>query len=147
MKYIRNKSPKAYMLKGLLRCGACGATLTLLSTASPSLQCHRYARGQCHVSHSITVKKADALAISALEDIVLSRRYTFEPPKPAKLKVAHDWDKLISAEELKLSRARSAMLDGVSRRRNTRRQGRRSRKLSPVSARARRRRSRRSQRR
>jgi len=112
-KYVRKKSPRVYMLKGLLRCSSCGATLTLISTASPSFQCHRYARGQCHVSHSLTVGKAEDLTVKTLEDLIKSRAFVFAPPVPKKLKVVHDWDKLIASEESKLSRARTAYLEGV----------------------------------
>lgn len=113
VKYVRRDAPRIFPLKGLLRCGSCGATLTLLHTASPSLQCHRYAKGQCEVSHCITVKKAEDLTIRTLEQLVGSRAFTFSPPQPKKVKVSRDWDKLIASEEAKLARARTAYLDGV----------------------------------
>lgn len=111
--YVRRKNPKVFMLKGLLRCGDCGSTLVLLSTKTPSIQCHRYARGQCHVSHSISLAKADATVIAALESISESGTYTFSPPKPKKKQVVHNWDHLIKAEEGKILRAREALLAGA----------------------------------
>lgn len=101
------------MLKGLLRCGSCGATLTLLSTATPSLQCHRYAKGQCPTSHCITVKKAEDLTIGTLEQLIGARAFAFSPPRPRKGRLSRDWDKLIAAEESKLARARTAYLEGI----------------------------------
>ena len=50
------RSPADFMLRGLVRCSCCGASLTMTSSHR-SLQCHRYAKGSCRVSHSITVKK------------------------------------------------------------------------------------------
>ena len=113
IKYLRRAAPRVYMLKGLVRCGSCGATLTMLGTASPSLQCHRYAKGQCQTSHCITIRKADELVIETLERIITAKNYKFAPPKPKKLTVSHDWDKLIAAEEAKVSRAKAALLEGI----------------------------------
>ena len=113
IKYVRKSSPRVYMLKGLLRCGSCGATLTLLSTATPSLQCHRYAKGQCRESHSIAVKKAEDLTVRTLEEIIGARAFAFSPPRARKARLSRDWDKLIAAEESKLARARTAYLEGV----------------------------------
>lgn len=112
VKYKRRNS-KMFMLKGLVRCGDCGSTLTLISTASPSLQCYKYSRGQCHVSHSITIEKANAAVIDALEEIAESQAFVFTPQKPVKERIVHEWDKLIAAEESKLRRAKSAFLEGV----------------------------------
>lgn len=111
-KYRRNGS-KMFMLKGLCRCGDCGATLTLLSAASPSLQCCRYGRGQCAVSHCITLKKANAAAIAALEEAADNESFNFTPSEPPKKAVRRDWDKLIASEENRIRRAKNALLDGV----------------------------------
>lgn len=112
-KYKRKDTNRMYMLKGLLRCDTCGATLTYLSTKSPSLQCHKYAKGQCHVSHCITVSKANATVISALESILASRAFVFAPKPPKKGRIIHDWGRLIASEERKLARAKEAMLEGA----------------------------------
>jgi len=113
IKYVRKDKPEICMLKGLLRCDNCGSTLTPTSTAVPSFQCHKYARGQCTVSHSITVKKANSLVISALDQVLKDRTFTFAPKPPKKNKVVHEWDKLILSEENKLERAKTALLDGA----------------------------------
>lgn len=112
-KYIRASNPRVFALKGLVRCGSCGATLTYAAVANPSLQCHRYAKGQCSVSHSISIAKATDTVVAALEDMVAHQSYTFAPATPKAAKVVHQWDKLIAAEKSKLSRARNAMLEGV----------------------------------
>lgn len=112
-KYVRKDKPRVYMLKGLIRCDSCGSTLTYVSTKAPTLQCHRYAKGQCHVSHSITVKKAEATVIAALESVVETRQFEFAPLKPKKKTIVFEWDKLIASEEQKLIRAKNALLDGA----------------------------------
>lgn len=113
VKYVRKNTPRVYMLKGLIRCGECGATLTHQSAKEPALQCHKYAKGQCHVSHHISVKKANATVIAALEAITETQEYEFLPKPPKKNKVVHEWDRLISSEEAKLERAKVALLDGA----------------------------------
>lgn len=111
-KYVRRGKPKIYMLKGLLRCGDCGSTLTL-SAAGSSLQCHKYARGQCSVSHSITLKKANAAVISYLEETVESGAFRFSPTAPRRSMPVRDWETLIASEEARLRRAKNALLDGA----------------------------------
>ena len=112
VKYKR-KDSVPYMLKGLIRCGNCGATLTRVNAAAPSLQCHKYARGQCHVSHGITIRKANIAVIESLKSVIASGDFTFAPQTPPKSRVSHDWDKLIAAEEARLKRAKNALLDGA----------------------------------
>lgn len=114
IKYVRKDKPEIFMLKGLLRCGDCGATLTHLSSATPSLQCHKYAKGQCHVSHSISIRKANAAVIRHLEDLLHSKKFIFTPKKaPTDHVPVRNWDKLIASEENRLRRAKNALLDGV----------------------------------
>lgn len=112
-KYVRSANPRVFMLKGLIRCGECGGTLTYSSTREPSLQCHRYAKGQCHVSHHISVKKADATVIAALEEIVGTQDFHFAPRPPKKQRVVVEWDRLINSESQKLDRAKTALLEGA----------------------------------
>ena len=70
------QSPADFMLRGLVRCGNCGATLTQ-SVRGKYLQCCRYARGQCSVSHSVS--------LAWLNDKVLEQLET-DPACPARLK-------------------------------------------------------------
>ncbi|MCR5730942.1 MAG: recombinase family protein [Ruminococcus sp.] len=65
-KYAR-QAPVEFMLKGMVRCSNCGATL-VYQAAAKSLQCHNYARGACKVSHSITLKKADAVVVDRIRN-------------------------------------------------------------------------------
>ncbi|MBE6862026.1 MAG: recombinase family protein [Ruminococcus sp.] len=65
-RYSRNESSE-YMLKGLVRCDSCGGTL-VRQRASESLQCHRYAKGLCNVSHGISLKKMNDAIIGRLKN-------------------------------------------------------------------------------
>ena len=113
MKYIRKDNPKIYMLKGLIRCGNCGSTLTFSSAVEPSLQCHKYAKGQCQVSHHISLSVANKTVIAALENIIETKSFVFAPSAPKKQKTVREWDKLIASEESRLARAKNALLDGA----------------------------------
>ncbi len=59
-------SPDNFMLQGLVRCSNCGATLTRTS-GKHSLQCYRYARGQCEKSHSVTLKNIKSALFRQIE--------------------------------------------------------------------------------
>lgn len=116
VKYIRKDQPVVYMLKGLVRCDECGSTLTRVvqhKGKTVSLQCYRYSRGQCRTSHYINMDKANAAVIDALETIIGNKSFVFAPKKPPEVKMKRDWDKLISQEERRLERAKTAFLDGV----------------------------------
>ena len=67
-KYAKPQLPANYMLKGLVRCGNCSATLAMSSVVSGknktrTMQCCNYSKGTCTVSHSITMPKLEAALI------------------------------------------------------------------------------------
>lgn len=114
-RYRRNSTPDMqWMLKGLVKCSNCGATLTFISSKSPSVQCHKYSRGQCNVSHSITITKLNAAFEEALEACLemddLNVVYNTPKSTPSSSK---SYDKLIAAEERKLARVREAYENGI----------------------------------
>ena len=111
-KNLGKRNPHIYMLRGLVRCGNCGATLTYVR-ANNSLQCCKYNRGQCGVSHHLDLGKANRAVIDYLENLVQTGNFLFSPAPAPATAPARDWDALIRAEESRLSRARSALLDGV----------------------------------
>ncbi|MBO5967459.1 MAG: recombinase family protein [Clostridia bacterium] len=116
VRYARKGKP-VFMLKGLLRCDNCGSTLVNCTNQkagqSLRLQCCGYMRGQCKVSHFITVEKADAAVLDALETMIHSGSFVFAPQKPPEVKISRDWDKLITQEKNRLERAKNALLDGA----------------------------------
>ena len=115
-KYARREQPIQYMLKGLVRCSDCGGTLIMSSATSGksktrTLQCHNYSRGQCRVSHSVTMPKLEAAVLKGLEMALESKQFNIIPTKPKKSAPTEiDYDKLIAVEERRLARAREAYL-------------------------------------
>ena len=115
-KYAKREQPIDYMLKGLTRCSACGATMAMSATTSGksktrSLQCCNYAKGSCKVSHSITIPKIERTLIEGLEQLIETKQFNIVPRAPKNTESASvDYDKLIAIEERKLERARQAFL-------------------------------------
>lgn len=110
----RRRGGHMYMLKGVIRCGSCGATLIPIGHKSGlSLQCCNYGRGTCRVSHSIKIEKINEMVFQALEEIAETNSFVFAPSTQPKPVINRDWEKLISAEETKLARAKSAYLEGA----------------------------------
>lgn len=112
VKYVRKNQTEIMMLKGLVRCSSCGSTLSP-KREGKALQCHKYSRGACHVSHYISTKKAEEIVVDALESALETSSYTIVPKPQKKTQVHREWDKLLASEESRLKRARDAMLDGV----------------------------------
>lgn len=108
---VNRSKPRIYMLKGLIRCGSCGSTLTC--SVANAYQCHKYAKGSCSVSHHLSEDKANRAVIEYLENLVAGGTFHFSPAPAPNAKITRDWDALIRAEEKKLSRARSALLEGA----------------------------------
>ena len=112
-RYERREQPVQFMLKGLVRCSSCGATLVMQSTKCPSMQCHNYARGSCKLSHSLSIAKANKAVISALETAVSTFQFNVEPAASKVESPAVDYDKLIKSEELKLKKIKEAYMSGI----------------------------------
>ncbi len=118
-KYARKEQEVEYMLKGLVRCSACGSTLAAggrwgKKQTSYSLQCCNYARGTCHTSHSISVTKLEKAVVDALKDALKNNDFVIVPNKKSDRSAnTPDFDKLIAIEERKLDRAKQAYLAEV----------------------------------
>lgn len=110
--YERREQPVEWMLKGLVRCETCGATLVFTSTRCPSMQCHRYAHGQCPTSHALSIAKADRLVISGLEACCENLTFPISPRAEADAS-APDRSRQIAAERAKLRRVQEAYEAGV----------------------------------
>ena len=112
-KYARHDQPVQFMLKGLVRCDTCGATLVMSSTGQ-YLQCHNYGRGKCNVSHAINVRKLNQIVLDQIrEDLTApdfaSRIQKQNVPKSAESPIPA----LIEKEERKLDRVREAYEAGI----------------------------------
>ena len=119
-KYAKKDQPVVYMLKGLVRCSACGSTLAATGVSNKnketrSIQCCNYARGSCHTSHSISIPKIEAAFIAGLEKAVGTQTFTITPKAPQKNKdtEAPDFERMIALEERRLERAKEAYLNEI----------------------------------
>ena len=110
--YTRHDQPVDWMLKGLVRCSACGSTLVYQNLACPSMQCHKYAHGNCTVSHSLSIAKANRAVIAELENCAVSDRFPVAP-RMVKKPSGPDYDHLIAVEQVKLRRVLEAYEAGI----------------------------------
>ena len=112
-KYARQDQPVQYMLKGLVRCDHCGATLVMSSTGA-YLQCHNYNRGRCKVSHAINVQKLNQLVLNQIREDLANPGFDAKIKKPSVPKAADSpLPALIEKEERKLERVREAFEAGI----------------------------------
>ena len=115
-KYAKREQPVQYLLKGLVKCSACGGSMSMGSARSGkskvfTMQCCNYSRGSCHTSHSITMPKIEAAFIEGLRLAWESKQFTMSPRVPKKQDQNQiDYDKIIAMEERKLQRAKEAFL-------------------------------------
>jgi len=108
-KFARTEQKTDWMLKGLCRCSACGSTLVYTSTACPTMQCHKYARGQCRTSHALSIAKANRLVVAYLEQSLASLSFPLAPqPRKAADADGPDYAHLIRQEQTKLRRVQEA---------------------------------------
>ena len=107
-KYERREQTADWMLKGLCRCSACNSTLVYTALSCPSMQCYKYARGQCRTSHSLSIAKANRLVIAYLENSVATMSFPLAPHTIKRDDAAPDYEHLISLERLKIRRIQEA---------------------------------------
>ena len=116
--HARKEQTIDYMLKGLVQCSSCGATLAINGRSGKShvrcLQCCNYARGSCHTSHSVTLPKIEAAFIRGLEEAAGNKQFAISPAKAKKSEVdTPDFEKLIALEQRRLERAKDAYLSEI----------------------------------
>ena len=100
------------MLKGLMRCSNCGATL-VHNQRNAAVQCHNYSRGTCNVSHHLSLNKANRAIIDYLKNIdisniIVSRRNLASEPSQTV-----DYERLLLNAEKRLERIKQAYQDGI----------------------------------
>lgn len=110
-KHQRKEQPVEFMLKGLVRCDSCGATLTQ-SAKGVGIQCHNFARGTCKVSHYISLTKINKAVLEALQASIDTMSFDMAP-QSRPTSSAPDIDKLIANEMKKLERVKSAYENGI----------------------------------
>lgn len=114
-KHARKEQKVDYLLKGLVRCSACGGSLAAGGSSGKAkvrcLQCCNYSRGSCRTSHSITIPKIESAFIEGLKQALEEKQFTIIPNKPnVTTQKQFDFDKLIAVEERRLERAKEAYL-------------------------------------
>ena len=118
-KYAKKEQQVEYMLKGLVRCSSCGATLaaTAMSKRDKTrrLQCCNYSRGSCRTSHGIGIPAIEAAFIKGLESAIETENFAMIPKATQKNKDAEapDYDRMIALEERRLERAKEAYLNEI----------------------------------
>lgn len=114
--YGHKAKPEAksdFMLRGLLGCSNCGATL-VLNRKTATLQCHRYTRGQCQISHAVALRLANAAVIGALRRDLPAVGLRLAPPPPGTQKGnSAAIETQINRERAKLARIKAAYEAGV----------------------------------
>lgn len=112
-KHQRADQPYQYMLKGLVRCHSCGATLVnTCAGKEKGLQCHNYSRGSCATSHYIRHERIEKAVIEELKNKILQKDFNISKQTPKKSKTT-DFEKLLIQEKLKLERVKTAYADGI----------------------------------
>ena len=112
-KYRRDSQPVDWMLKGLVRCSNCGATLVYAALSCPSMQCHNYSRGTCQISHSLSIAKANRLVIEALETCAAASVFPLAPQSVPRPSNGPDFEKALSLAQNKLRRVQEAYEAGI----------------------------------
>ncbi len=113
--YIRNRresTPKIYALSGIIRCSACGSTLS--RSAKIYMQCISYAKGMCKASHHATMEMLEVLLYSAIKNDLTSGNFRLEradAPKPKADTSAIDMQ--LARARIRLDRVREAYESGI----------------------------------
>lgn len=112
-KYQRREQTIQFMLKGLMKCSNCGATLVMLSTSCPSMQCHNYNKGTCTISHCISIRKANNLVIQYLKNASVDETFIVKSIKKRQTEEKTDYNKMLKNEQNRLERIKKAYQNGV----------------------------------
>lgn len=112
-KYQRDTSVKhTIMLRGLVRCSACGRLL--IKSSYDGMQCGAYTKGKCDLSHFIKISKLDHAVISAIENLDINGSIEISTRQDTKTQKGYDkYDKLIKREYVKLDRIKEAYQNGI----------------------------------
>ena len=101
-----------YLLRGLIRCGACDGALARLG--KNSLQCVNYNHGRCNVSHSISVSKLNALVLAGIRQALERDSFVLYPrPLTAGADIRGLAEKALKYQQNRLLRAKEAYASGV----------------------------------
>ncbi len=99
-----------FMLRGLLKCSNCGATMV---NTKDGYQCHKYTHGFCDKSHYVSKSIADQTVIRALQDFSTTLDVNIEIRCNKKIEIKENINKQLEKEYNKLERVKSAYEAGV----------------------------------
>ena len=106
--YQKSVPSARWIFCGRVFCAACGAPLVRAGANPPTLQCGRYVRGKCSVSHSISCRKLQKALMEGLNMVLR------EIDIPVQLSSSREhWVKRQAAAENRLRRAAEAYRMGV----------------------------------
>lgn len=119
----RPSSTCSHWLSGVLKCSACGRTLSVSVQTDPkngkrytNFQCYGYLKGKCIVSHNISEKKIVPIIKESMLHALSSEHIEFEKKKPSNKKenssiqlLQLQLDKIIQKEE----RVRISYMEGI----------------------------------
>ena len=104
-----------YMLHGLVRCGQCGAVMTLSNGGGlRGMQCQRYSKGTC-TSHYVRLSRINQAVLDQIKADIAGQSMRIrvrQPEQPASTDAAVI-RRRIEKEQLRLQRAREAFQAGV----------------------------------
>lgn len=112
-KFQRSDQAVEFMLKGLLKCGNCGATLCYTKRWH-SVQCHNYsAKRGCNISHSLSLNKAEPIVIDALKTACESLDFRIDIQDTPTTKNSNNIETLLKKEHSKLQKIKDAYQSGI----------------------------------
>lgn len=106
------QSSNEFMLKGFLKCSNCSGALVY--ALNDRVQCNRYSKGTCEVSHSASLSKLNASVINALKSDLETQNFNIYNIKSAEEQKGSDiTPMLIEKEKKKLERIKEAYAAGI----------------------------------
>ena len=106
------QSSNEFMLKGFLKCSNCGGALVY--ALNDRVQCNRYSKGTCEVSHSASLIKLNASVINALKSDLETQNFNIYNIKSAEEQKGSDiTPMLIEKEKKKRERIKEAYAAGI----------------------------------
>lgn len=109
---ISQRQDPHYMLQGLVKCSACGGTMTV--TGNKYMNCVQYVHGRCSDSHNIRRDLLEDMTLQAIDTLFKTMEFDVLQDAPKELAGEHDAIlRAIDREEMILTRCREAYLAGI----------------------------------
>lgn len=110
---IARREDGKYMLQGVVKCSACGGTLS--RTNHNGMNCVRYVHGKCSVSHHITAERLEALVLLGIEHDMSGMAFEIIPRTPVAASAGERsaLEQQLHREEAILRRCKEAYAAGI----------------------------------